>query len=84
MKAYAWVDAKTSSSNIVKILSEEGFLLDCFEPRMTLTKLKDKIGMFAKDYEVEWLDRPWSNDDYKRAVQAYELNYDIRMDCREY
>jgi len=84
MKAFAWQESKFVSGGIVKIISTDGILVTAFEPRTTWTKLKEIIGKFAPNYEVEFLDRPWSNEEFKHAMKLYELNWGVRFDCRNY
>lgn len=84
MKAYAWKDCQFVSGAIVKIISEDGFLLSAYEVRGVSTKVKETAYRWAKDYDVEWLDRPWKNDGFNTANRLYEHNHFIRLDCREF
>lgn len=92
-KAYAWKAAQFESTSIVKIISDDGFLINAFQAFVT-DKLRHNINKFAwtfdKDtgekisYDCEWCDKPWGKQEFKDAVMKYEFNYGIRMDCKEY
>lgn len=79
MRAFAWTD-----KYLVKIIREDGCLIEAFEPRTTITKLKAHINKFAKDCEVEWLDRPWNEPGFKEAMRLYEVINGMRFDCKEF
>lgn len=82
-RAFAWQESKFVNGGIVKIIGEDGNLITAFEPKTTRDKLKQIIGKFAKGYEVEWCDKPWSNPGFKEAMRQYELQTGLRYDCRE-
>lgn len=70
---YGFISAKFDSGVIVKLLREDGSLLEAFEVNR-LDKVKELAGKWAKRYGVnfEWLDRPWSDDEFLKAKRRYE------------
>jgi len=82
MIAFGWIATKLDTGFIVKIISEDGNLLNVIETR-SFNKSPEIAQKFCKDYDLEWLSSPWSNQAFKNAINSYTTKYGITMDGRE-
>lgn len=83
MNAYGWIATKFDTGFIVKIISEDGYLLSAFEGR-SFKKAPEIAQKFCpKNYSLEWLSQPWSNQSFKNALNSYTANYGIQLDGRD-
>lgn len=79
MKAFGWIATKLDSGNIVKIIAEDGSLLNVFEVRSYTKAAEIAKKLCPKDYDLEWFTNPWANPFFKKAIESYTRFYGVSL-----